>query len=101
MNLTAMEIYLEETDQWHGKPMYTVIVEMARTEGLAGATAYRGIMGFGSSAKIHSIHVLDISEDLPVVVKIIDEPQKAKAFATRVREVVDQRKIITWQVEGL
>jgi len=101
VNLTALEIYLEETDQWHGKPLYAEIVELARKEGMSGATVFRGVMGFGASTKMHSMHVLDIAEDLPVVIKIIDEAAKISRFALRVREMAPKRKIVTWQVEGI
>lgn len=101
MPLTALEIYLEETDQWHGKPLYAALIELARQEGIAGATAYRGIMGFGESAKIHSMHVLDISEDLPVLIRIMDEPQKVASLVQKVRAITSDAKLISWQVEAL
>lgn len=101
MTFAALEIYLEETDQWNGRPLYAGIIELARKEGLAGATAYRGIMGFGESARMHSMHVLDISEDLPIVIRIMDEPQKIADLIEKIRGIAEHAKMVTWQVESL
>lgn len=100
MTQKALEIYLEETDQWHGKPLYAAIVELARKEGLAGATALRGILGYGAAAKMHSIHVLDVSEDLPIVIKIVDDIEKIDRFAAEVRPMAPHLRIVTWIVDS-
>lgn len=99
--MTSLEIYIEETDQWHGRPLYAAIVELARKEGLAGATVWRGIMGYGASHRIHSMHVLDISEDLPVVIRIIDEDAKIEAFKDEVRKMADPIEMVSWSVSRL
>src|SRR5207245_9398821 len=65
-------IFIGESDRWHGKPLYEAIVERVRSEGLAGATVVRGIEGFGADSRMHTSRILRLSEDLPVVIEIVD-----------------------------
>lgn len=68
-----MRIHLGESDQWHGRPLYQAIVEMLRARHFAGATVFRGIMGFGASARMRTDRVEVLSLDLPIVVECVDE----------------------------
>jgi len=65
-------VYVGETDRHHGTPLYEAILAMLKREGVAGATAVRGLMGYGESAHMHAAHLLDVSEDLPVLVVFVD-----------------------------
>jgi len=67
-----LRIYVGESDTWHGKPLYQAIVERVRQEGMAGATVLRGIEGFGHASRLHTARILRLSEDLPVVIEIVD-----------------------------
>lgn len=67
-----VRVYIGESDRWHGKPLYEAIVQLVRKEGLAGATVLRGIEGFGADSRLHTSRILRLSEDLPVVVEIVD-----------------------------
>ena len=67
-----LRIYIGESDRWHGKPLYEAIVELVRKEGLAGATVLRGIEGYGADSHLHTSRILRLSEDLPVVIEIVD-----------------------------
>jgi hypothetical protein len=67
-----LRIFIGESDRWHSKPLYEAIVELARKEGLAGATVVRGIEGFGADSHLHTSRILRLSEDLPVVIEIVD-----------------------------
>src|SRR5438093_12173763 len=67
-----LRIFIGESDRWHGKPLYEAIVELVRKEGLAGATVIRGIEGFGADSHLHTSRILRLSEDLPVVIEIVD-----------------------------
>ena len=67
-----VRIFIGESDHWQGKPLYDAIVQLARKEGLAGATVVRGIEGFGAESHMHTTRLLRLSEDLPVVVEIVD-----------------------------
>lgn len=78
-----LSIYLGESSQWEGKPLYEALVLKAREEHLAGATVLRGPMGFGKSSRLHTAKILQLSMDLPVVVEIIDERGKVEAFLER------------------
>ena len=71
-----LRIFIGETDKHHGRPLYEVIVEMARRMGMAGATVLRGIMGFGADSRMHTAKILRLSEDLPVVIEIVDKPER-------------------------
>jgi PII-like signaling protein len=67
-----LRIFIGESDRFEGKPLFEAIVENARREGLAGATVLRGIEGFGASSHLHTSRILRLSEDLPVVIEIVD-----------------------------
>ena len=70
-----LRIFIGESDRWPGKPLYEAIVEVARREGLAGATVIRGIEGFGADSHLHTTRILRLSQDLPVVVEIVDREE--------------------------
>jgi hypothetical protein len=79
-DLHLLRVYVGESDRWEGRPLYEAIVRTAREQGLAGATALRGIEGFGASSRIHTVKILRRSEDLPVVIEIVDRPERIAAF---------------------
>lgn len=94
----AVAIYIGELDHWHGKPLYAAIVERARKEGLAGATVTRGLMGFGANSRIHSASILRLSEDLPIVIQIVDIAERIDAFLLGLKEMIDEGMVISWSV---
>lgn len=71
-----LRVFIGEADRWHGRPLYEAIVEEARRRGLAGATVWKGFMGFGAHSRLHTAKVLRLSEDLPIVIEIVDSPEK-------------------------
>ena len=75
-----LRIFIGESDKVQHLPLHEVIVREARAAGLAGATAWRGLMGFGPSSRIRTAKLLDLSVDLPVVIEITDEEAKITAF---------------------
>lgn len=75
-----LRIFIGETDKRGGRPLYEVIVEEARKRGMAGATVLRGTLGFGANSRIHTAKILRLSEDLPMVVEIVDTPERIQAF---------------------
>jgi PII-like signaling protein len=85
-----LRIFIGESDTWQGRPLYEVIVKKARKLHMAGATVTRGIMGFGADSRIHTAKVLRLSEDLPVIIEIVDEPAKIEAFIPFLDEVVTE-----------
>jgi len=85
-----LRVFVGESDQLDHKPLYEYLVTEARKQGLAGATVLRGIMGFGGrSRKIHTSKILRLSEDLPIVIEIVDEVEKIRAFIPTVNEAFD------------
>ena len=80
-----LRVFIGEASR-HGRlPLYEWIVQQARSQGLAGATVIRGILGFGANSRIHTAKILRLSEDLPVIVEIVDTPEKIEAFL----EIID------------
>ena len=75
-----LRVFIGEGDKYQGRLLYELIVEKAREDGLAGATVYRGILGFGANSRVHTTKVLRLSEGLPVVVEIVDATEKIQAF---------------------
>ncbi|MBI5879611.1 MAG: DUF190 domain-containing protein [Chloroflexi bacterium] len=75
-----LRIFIGESDKQDGMPLFEWIVQQARQHGLAGATVLRGITGFGAHSRIHSAKILQLSEDLPIVVEIVDTREKIDAF---------------------
>jgi PII-like signaling protein len=94
-----VRIYIGESDQWHHKPLYQELVQAARRQGLAGATVLRGIEGFGASSRIHTSRILSLSEDLPLVIELVDTVDKVEAFLTAVDEMLTEGLVTTERVE--
>ena len=82
--------FLGETDKIGSVNVYEKIVREARQQNLAGATVYRGIMGFGKNSRIHTSKILRLSEDLPLVIEIVDEAKKIEDFIPVIEEILDQ-----------
>ncbi|MBK6009843.1 DUF190 domain-containing protein [Streptomyces sp. MBT53] len=81
-------VFIGENDTWHHKPLYTEIVHRAHTAGLAGASVFRGIEGFGASSLIHTTRLLSLSEDLPVAIVIVDTEERVRDFLPQLDELV-------------
>lgn len=94
-----MTAFISENDQFHHRPLYTEIVHRAHAAGLAGASVLRGCEGFGASSRIHTSRILSLTEDLPVLVIIVDRPDKVRAFLPQVEELVTEGLIILDEVE--
>lgn len=75
-----LRIFIGESDRWEGKPLHEAIVRRAREAGLAGATVIRGMEGFGANSRIHTTKILRLSEDLPIIVEIVDKPERIQAI---------------------
>lgn len=87
-DLHRLRIFVNESDRWEGRPLYEAIVRAARDQGLAGAIAIRGIEGFGANDRIHTVKVLRLSEDLPILVEIVDRPERVAAFLPKLEALV-------------
>jgi len=85
-----LRIFVGESDRWEGKPLYEAIVLEARQRGMAGATVLRGPMGFGAHSRLHTAKVLRLSEDLPIVIEIVDIPERIEAFLPFLDEAIQE-----------
>jgi PII-like signaling protein len=94
-----VRIYIGESDHWHHKPLYQELVQAARGQGLAGATVLRGIERFGASSRIHTSRLLSLSEDLPLVIEIVDTTEKVEAFLAAVDELLTEGLVTMERVE--
>ena len=70
-----VRVFLGEDDRWQGQFLHVALVERLRKEGIAGATVFRGVCGYGARSIVHSTHLLNLSEDLPLVVEVVDTPE--------------------------
>src|SRR3954469_13903480 len=75
-----LRVFIGESDRWEHKPLYEAIVLKARELHLAGATVLRGSMGFGKSSRLHTTKVLRLSDDLPIIIEMVDSDEKIQAF---------------------
>lgn len=96
-----LRIYIGESDRWHGQALYTAIVQEARKAGLAGASVLRGLEGFGASSRIHTARILRLSEDLPIVVELVDNADRLDGFIPKLLEMVAGGLITADEVEIL
>ncbi len=85
-----LRIFIGEQDKWHHEPLYQAIVNLAKKEGLAGATAIKGFLGFGRNSHMHTAKLLRLSEDLPIVIEIVDSEEKIQAFLPHLNEMVQE-----------
>jgi uncharacterized protein len=94
-----VRVFIGESDTWHGKPLYQAIVERVRQEGLAGATVVRGIEGFGADSRLHTSRILRLSEDLPVVIEIVDTEEHVARVLPILDEMVGEGMVTLERVE--
>jgi PII-like signaling protein len=85
-----LRIFTGETDKVRHVPLYEAIVREARAAGLAGATVWKGTMGFGAASRIHTAKILDLSTDLPMAIEITDAEEKINAFLPRLSALIEQ-----------
>jgi len=85
-----LRIFIGEQDKWQGVPLYEAIVNLARKELLAGATVLKGCMGFGCKSHMHTAKILRLSEDLPMIIEMIDSEEKIMAFLPHLDEMVSE-----------
>jgi len=89
-NGQLLRIFIGESDRWEGLPLYEAIILKARELNIAGATMLRGMMGYGAASRIHTAKILRLSEDLPVVVEIVDSAEKIATLFPFIDEMVEE-----------
>jgi len=85
-----LRIFIGESDRWEGKPLCEAIILKAREMNIAGATMLRGMMGYGAASRIHTAKILRLSEDLPIIVEIVDGAEKIAALLPVIEEMVTE-----------
>jgi PII-like signaling protein len=94
-----VRIFIGESDRWHGVPLYEAIVRKVREMGLAGATVIRGVEGFGANSRIHTAKILRLSEDLPVLIEIVDKDDRIASIIPVLDEMIGEGLITIERVE--
>lgn len=95
----SLRIFIGESDKWHGQPLYEAIVLKARELQLAGATVLRGPMGFGARSRLHTAKILRLSEDLPLVIEIVDSRAKIDELLPHIDQMVQDGLVTLEKVE--
>ncbi len=96
-----LRIFIGESDHWEGRPLHEAIVLAAREHGLAGATVLRGLEGFGASSRIHTVKVLRLSDDLPMIIEIVDRPDRIAGFLPTLDKMVTEGMVTLEKVNIL
>ena len=96
-----LRVFIGEQDKWHGRPLYEAIVQLARKQGLAGATCIKGFLGYGAKSHLHTTQLLRLSEDLPILIEIVDSEEKIQAFLPQLDSMIQDGLITLEKVEVL
>jgi len=96
---TKVTIYLGESDRWGQESLYMAILEMLKSEDCAGATAVRGLAGFGAHSRIHTAGIVALSSDLPIIIEWVDDPARVARIMPRLEEMVAEGLITCQPVE--
>ncbi len=94
-----LTIFVGESDQYRHRPLYAEIVRRAHQAGLAGASVFRGIEGFGASTVIHAAGLFHLREDLPCVIVVVDSPERIDAFVPQLDELIGSGLVVLDDVE--
>jgi len=86
---TLMRVHIGESDKWHSKPLHEAIVQLLRKEGFSGVTVLRGVGGFGGSSIYHTDKLLRMSQDLPIVLEVVETQERIEQILPRLDEMVD------------
>jgi len=85
---TLMRIHIGERDKWEGRPLYEELIELFRREGFSGVTILRGVAGYGSSSRLHTEKILRLSQDLPIVVEVVEYPDRIEKILPRLDAMI-------------
>lgn len=85
---TLMRIHIGESDRWHGKPLYEAIIQLLRNESFSGVTVLRGVGGYGSSSIYHTEKILRLSQDLPIVIEVVEFTERIEKILPRLDEMI-------------
>ena len=100
-NGKLLRIFIGEQDKWRGQPLYEAIVHLARRQGLAGATCLKGFLGYGAKSHLHTVKLLRLSEDLPIIIEIVDSEEKIQAFLPHLDSMIQDGLVTLEKAEVL
>jgi uncharacterized protein len=83
-------VFLNSTDQWHGRPLYTAIVQLCQEQGIAGATVSRCVEGYGAGSMLHTTRLLELSQNLPMRIEIVDLPERIGPLLTALEGMIGE-----------
>lgn len=96
-----IRVFIGESDRWHHQSLATALLERLRREGFAGATVFRGSAGFGARSILHTMHLVRLSEDLPVLIEIVESPENVPRLQAILDEMVDDGLVTMEKVQVL
>jgi PII-like signaling protein len=103
MNLSGramrLTVFVDDSDTWRHRPVYTEIVRRAHAAGMAGASVFRGVEGFGATSIVHTTRLLSMTDDLPMAVMIVDTEERIRAFLPRLDDLLIDGLAILDEVE--
>lgn len=94
-----LRIFISESDKFEGKPLSKYLVEFFKQEGLAGATVFRGIGGFGKTSQLHTTSILRLSDDLPIVVEVVDRKENIERVKPQLGDIIEEGLITEEEVK--
>ncbi|MBP2133460.1 PII-like signaling protein [Methanomicrobium sp. W14] len=94
-----LKIYIGESDRYRGKPLFQYLIDFFSEKGLYGATATRGITGFGATSRIHTSSIIRLSSDLPVVIEVVDSEEKINEIKPFLEEIIGGGLVIQQEAE--
>ena len=96
-----VRIFIGESDKWHHRPLYQALLERLRQEGFAGATVFRGLAGFGAHSVVHTTSILRLSEDLPILVEVVESEDRMDLLTEILDEMVPEGLVTIEKVRVL
>jgi uncharacterized protein len=100
-NARLVTIFVNSTDQWHGRPLYSAIVQLCQEKGIAGATVSRCVEGYGAGHKLHTVRLLELSENLPVRIEIVDLPERIEPLLVALEGMIGEGLVVVSDVHIL
>jgi len=101
MDAKLVSVYVNSTDQWHGRALYTAIVQLCQEQGIAGASVYRCVEGYGASHHLHTARLLELSENIPVRIDIVDVPERIQPLLAALEGMIGEGLVTVSDVHCL
>ncbi|HYV34644.1 MAG TPA: DUF190 domain-containing protein [Gemmataceae bacterium] len=100
-NAKLVTVYINSTDQWHGRPLYSAIVQVCQEKGIAGASVMRCVEGFGAHHRLHTTRLLELTQNLPVRIEIVDLPERIEPLLTTLEGMIGEGLVTVSDIRAL